>query len=195
MTSKHIGGCEKYGFTGFVKFMSENVWLSGTVLAVVGLFLVFFGRRFFLWTMTITAAFFGFCACMYLFTLFGWLTVTWSMALCICVSVALALLLGIFIFRVVPFSIGFIGAFAGLIGGALLFELIVACSGYDKQWLLITMALVCCIVGAILALKYHLGFLSLATSFVGGYMFMRGTSYWFGSYPSEMEMWQKMANG
>lgn len=57
------------------------------------------------------------------------------------------------------------------------------------------MAVLGTVAGGYFSFKYKKGFLSLNTAFLGGYMFMRGWTYYFGHYPSEMEVWAMMVHG
>jgi hypothetical protein len=195
ITMKHADGCAEWSAQGLVKFMSDNVWLSGTILVIIGAIMVFFGQRFFRYVMGLLGAFSSFLILMYFSSLFGWLNATWSLVTLLCISVVVGLLLGFLVFKSIPICIGLLGVACGVFGASALFAVIVASSGYDQLWLLITMIVIFCIGSGVLAFKFSKGFLSFGTAFVGGYMFMRGTSLWFGSYPSEMEMWSMMANG
>lgn len=192
---EHSSGCPQYSFKGFVKFLDENVWLSGTIMVVLGLSLVLFGRVFFRFIMGILAALVGFCAVMYLSSLFGWLEATWAMVTLIVIAVVVGLVAGWFIYASIPIGIGLLGVAAGFFGGAALYSLTLAMTGYDALWLLITLVVVGAILCGFLSFKFRMGFLTFSTSFVGGYMFMRGTTFWFGHYPSEMEMFSMMTHG
>jgi len=178
-----------------VKFFTDNVWLSGTVMVIVGAIMVFFGQAFFRYVMGLLAAMTGFLTIMYFSSLFGWLNATWSLITLICIAVVVGCVCGVLVFLSIPVCIGLLGVAAGFFGASTLFAVIVATTGYDALWLLITMIVLFCIMSGVLAFKFSKGFLCFGTAFVGGYMFMRGTTLWFGHYPSEMEMWQMMANG
>lgn len=195
VTMKHADGCAEWSAQGIVKFLDDNVWLSGTILVIIGAIMVFFGQRFFRYVMGLLGAFVAFLTIMYFSSLFGWLGETWSLVTLLVIAVLVGLLLGFIVFKSVPICICLLGVMAGFFGASALFAVIVATTGYDALWLLITMAVIFSILAGVLAFKFSKGFLSFGTAFVGGYMFMRGTSLWFGHYPSEMEMWQMMANG
>jgi len=192
---EHAEGCEVLSFKGFVKFMDENAWLSGTILVVLGIVMVFFGRVFFQYIMAATGTLAGFCAIMYLTSLFGWLGATWSLIVWIILAVVIGAACGFFTYKMLPISIGLLGAAGGFVGGAALFSLILSISGYDELWLLIVLIIIGLLGFGLLAYKFRYMFLSLTSSIVGGYMFMRGLTFWFGHYPSEGEMFSMMTNG
>lgn len=195
VTMEHEDGCTEYSFKGFVKFLDDNAWLSGTILVVLGAAMCFVGKMFFKWVMALLAAIVGFGAVMYITSLFGWLSATWSLVVFIILAAVAGIALGYLMFAMIPLSIGLLGVVAGFFGGAALYSLILGLTGYDAVWLLITLCVVGAIVMGFLSFKMNNSFLIFGTAFVGGYMFMRGTTFWFGHYPSEMEMFSMMTHG
>jgi len=192
---EHASGCPLFSFSGIVNFLDKNTWISGTILFVLGIVMVLFGSKFFRYVMGVIGAMVGFMAVMYIATLFGWLGATWSLIVWVCLAIVAGLAGGYFTWLLIPISIGLLGAMGGFVGGAVLFSLILSLTGYDELWLLITLVIVGAIAFGILGFKFRQVFLALTTSVVGGYMFMRGLTFWFGEYPSEMEMIGIMASG
>lgn len=192
---EHESGCPLVNFSGFVKFLDQNAWIYGTILFVLGVVLVFFGRVFFRVIMAALGGVVSFCAIMYLTSLFGWLSATWSVVVFVIVALAIGLACGYFTYLLTPISMGLLGVVGGFVGGAALFSLILSISGYDALWLLVTLVIVGALGFGILTCVFRFTFLSLTTSIVGGYMVMRGASFWFGHYPSEMEMFTMMTHG
>lgn len=195
VTMEHESGCPLFSFSGVVKFFDDNTWLSGTVLFVLGVVMVLFGCKFFRWVMGAIGALVGFMAVMYLTSIFGWLGATWSLILWIVLALVAGLACGYFTYMFLPISIGLLGAAGGFVAGAALFSLILSITGYDALWLLITLVVAGAIAAGILGFKFRNSFLIITTSMVGGYMLMRGLTFWFGGYPSEMEMFGMMAHG
>lgn len=195
VTMEHESACPEYSVKGMVKFFRDNVWLSGTILVVFGVIMAMFGRAFFRWTMSAFAGLAGFLVVMYFSSLFGWLGATWAIVLLCIVGVCAGLGCAALMYYFIPIATVFLGVVAGLFMGGLIFSLIVGMSGYDSLWLLITLSLVFGLLSGWLTWSYKLGYLSFATAIVGGYMFMRGLTFYFGRFPSEMEMIQIISSG
>ena len=192
---EHESGCDLYSFSGFIKFMDENPWLPGTILVVFGAILCLFGRRFFPIIMGIFGIMVGFCTIMYFSSIFGWLSKTWSLIVLIIVAVLVGLLLGFVLFKMTAVSIAVLGVFAGIFAGFALYSFILACSGYDALWMLITFAAIGGIIFGYFSFRFNKGFLSLCTALLGGYMFMRGWTFYFGGFPSEAEQFSMLVHG
>lgn len=191
----HESGCADYSLAGFVKFLDQNAWLSGTILLIIGVMIGMFGRKFFPWVTAAFATFATFVILMLLFSVLGWLGQTWSVVILVIVAAAIAGAAGYFIKVTLVWGIAIIGIFAGLVFGCWIYSILLAITKYDALWLFIVLAVLSAGAGGFLSFKYKGNFLSLATAFLGGYCFMRGLTYYFGAYPSEMEMWQKMVSG
>ena len=191
----HESGCSEVDLNGIVKFFDDNAWLSGTCLIVFGVIFALFGKAFFRWSMTVFAGFMAFMAVLYFASLFGWLASVVAIVLVVIVAIAAGLASGAAMYYFIPVAMVVLGLGAGLFAGAALFSLIVGISGYDSIWLMITLIIVGMLASGYLAWVYNVAYLSFATALVGGYMFMRGWTFFFPGYPSEMEMIQYMQNG
>merc|ERR1711990_1064207 len=91
VSMKHADGCApEYTMLGFLQFMSDNVWLSGTCLIIVGAVIGVFGGKYFV---AITGGFAGLCAfiaVMILCSMFKWLESTGMMIVSILLACAAA---------------------------------------------------------------------------------------------------------
>ena len=145
--------------------------------------------------MAVFATLAGFTTVMYFCSIFGWLTVTWVIVVLCIVGLCVGLACGALIYYFIPIAMVLLGLAAGLFMGVIIFSLIVAFSGYNEVWLMIILMIVFALLSGWISWKFKLGYLSFATAFVGGYMFMRGFTFYFGGYPSEMEMIQIMSKG
>lgn len=192
---EHESACSDYTLTGIVSFLEDNVWLSGTILVVFGVIMAMFGRAFFRWIMATLATLAGFMVVMYFCSMFGWLETTWVIVVLCIVGVCVGLGCGYLIFMFIPIAMVFLGLATGFELGVVLFSLIVGMSGYDEIWLMWTLMIVSSLGCGVISWFFKFGFLSFATALMGGYMFMRGLTFWFGGYPSEMEMLQLMQEG
>jgi len=77
----------------------------------------------------------------------------------------------------------------GLAGGAFLgtfaSSLIHSISGYYRVWLYVILIVVFCILGGLLAFYRQEWLLHFGTAIIGGYLFMRSMTNFFGHYPSQ----------
>lgn len=168
--------------------MDENTWLSGTLLVIIGVVMGMFGRAYFPWIMGAFSTVVAWCCLMLLCSVLGWLEEIWAIIVLTIVSAAIALVCGFFVKKLIPISMALIGVLAGLFAGLLLYSIQLAISEYDELWLLIVLAVVGGLIGGYFSCNYRKGgFLSLTTAFLGGYMFMRGWTYYFGKFPTEIE--------
>lgn len=192
---EHASGCPTYSFLGWAKFLDKNPWLSGTILVLVGAIMTLFGRKFFPWIMGVFSALVTFGACMILASIFGWLDETWSVWLCVIGAVLLALVAFYLAKTMTPISVGLLGIAVGFFGGVSLYSLLLAITGYEALWLFYTIVVLGALICGFLTFKHKDGFLSFCTAFLGGYIFMRGWTFYFGHYPSEVEMYQMIKAG
>merc|ERR1740139_502144 len=99
---EHESACPTVSFTGVVKFLDENVWLSGTILVVFGAIMAVF------------ATLAGFMVAMYFFSLFGWLVETWVIVVLCIVALSAGLAAGAAIYWFIPVPMVLLGLAAGL---------------------------------------------------------------------------------
>jgi hypothetical protein len=70
VTYSHDAGCPAYSALGFVNFLNNNVWLSGTLMVFFGLFIGLFGQKYFEIIVGAVAALFAFVTVMILASIF-----------------------------------------------------------------------------------------------------------------------------
>lgn len=193
---EHAAGCApEYNMLGFIQFMADNYWISGTALVLIGGFIGVFGRK---WFIPITGGFAGLCAfiaVMILCSMFHWLDSTGMM--------------------IVSFLLGCAGAFAaywfmtndflatmflciggGFLLGGVVEGLIIAISGWGSFAFYMIITIIFMVVGGFIGYRRRDTIQKYLTASVGSYMFMRGWTF-FGDtgFPSEMEMYNMMAAG
>jgi len=196
VTIDHASGCAPvYNMLGFVQFMADNVWLSGTALILIGGFIGVFGRK---WFIPITGGFAAMCAfiaVMILCSVFHWLDTTGMI--------------------IVSLLLGFAGAFAaywfmtndflatmflciggGFLLGGVVEGLMISIFGWGSFTFYLIITICFMAVGGYIGYKRKDTIQKYLTATIGSYMFMRGWTF-FGDtgYPSEMEMYNKMAAG
>jgi MFS family permease len=190
---KHYTGCSEYSMLGFVNFLNENVWLSGTLLLIFGLSIGLFGQKWFLPITGAFAALCAFCAFMVLSSIFQWLNTTVGMIICTLFAIGFAGTAYWFGSRQRVASL-LLCLGGGFMLGSIVEGLIIALFSWESMvfYLIVTTS---CMVGAGLLGCYHPEFVNRwLTATVGSYIFMRGWTYYLGGYPSEMEMYNMMAN-
>jgi hypothetical protein len=70
VTVQHASGCPAYSALGFVNFLNNNVWLSGTLMVFFGLFIGLFGQKYFEIIVGAVACLFAFVTVMILASIF-----------------------------------------------------------------------------------------------------------------------------
>lgn len=190
---KHYTGCSEYSMLGFVNFLNENVWLSGTLLLIFGLSIGLFGQKWFLPITGAFAALCAFCAFMVLSSIFQWLNTTVGMIICTLFAIGFAGTAYWFGSRQRVASL-LLCLGGGFMLGSIVEGLIIILFSWESMvfYLIVTTS---CMVGAGLLGCYHPEFVNRwLTATVGSYIFMRGWTYYLGGYPSEIEMYNMMAN-
>jgi len=94
--------------------------------------------------------------------------------------------------KMIGVAIFFVSIGGGFFLGCFVYSFILAISGYEAFWLMICFAIGFMVAGGYLAIKRGKGVLIWATSFFGSYMFMRGWTYYFAGYPSEMQIYESL---
>jgi len=193
MTFTHHTGCYQYSALGFVNFLNSNVWLSGTLLLIFGLTIGLFGQR---WFLKITGSFAGLCAFvafMILASIFQWLNTTVGLIICGIFAIASAVLAYWFLSREGVATM-FLCIGGGFMLGSVIEGLIIAISGWESMVFYIIVTAACMVIGGLIGCQKPNLVKKYLTACVGSYIFMRGWTYFLGGYPSEMEMYNMMAN-
>ncbi len=73
VTIKSNFGCPTLSINSWLRFLTTNYWLIGSVLLIFGAFLTFFGRKFFPWTIALFGCVIGYLTTMLLFSVFNML--------------------------------------------------------------------------------------------------------------------------
>ena len=187
VTLMHSAGCHIYTAPWIIRFLEREPWVQATAMIVLGAFIAFKGRPLFrtLAPILIGIKTFGFVY--WAATVLNLLT---STTLVIGMSL-LAVILAI----AVPFIIQkdfkvlqvIFMAFATASVGSYLFEMVLAIWNV-KHWLAYEGSIfVFALIGAGIALTWDYTIL-FGSAFIGSYMFMRGFSYLFKGYPSEVKI-------
>ena len=88
-----------------------------------------------------------------------------------------------------------LGIACGAFLGMLVYHIIHSITGYTAVWPFYVCIVVFVLAGGMIAWKRGEWCTLFATSIIGGYLFMRGLTEFFGKYPSESTMFAKAKNG
>ena len=146
------------------------------------------GKRWFPFVAASVGAIFSIDAVIALFAEAGVVNTWWALALVIVLALATGILVGIVLRRRIWVAVTIVGAIAGGIAGAYLFEFIVAIWAVQSALALLLCAIGFAIIGGVLAQKFGAYIVIFGTSLIGSYAFMRGWSVLFGGYPTEPEL-------
>jgi len=193
VTVNHNAGCPVYSALGFVNFLNENVWLSGTLLLFFGLVIGLFGQRWFLPICGLFGAMVAFVAFMVFASIFQWLNTTVGLIICgiLAIAGAVATYYVVSNERVATL---FLCLGGGFMLGSIVEGLFIAIFSWESMlfYLIITGCMMA--LGVLAACKRPDLVTKYLTATVGSYIFMRGWTYFLGGYPSEMEMYSMMVH-
>lgn len=172
--------------------MSENVWLSGTLLIILGGLIGVMGDK---WFEPLTGAFAAlctFCAFMIFASILLWLNTTVGTIICFIVAVGFASLACWVMIKYHRVSTMFLAIGGGFLLGGITEGLIIALFHWESFafYLIVTILFMC--AGAYLGWTKNDSIQQYLTSVVGSYIFMRGWSFFGKGFPSEMEMYEQM---
>jgi hypothetical protein len=193
VTLVHNAGCPIYSALGFVNFMYENIWLSGSLLIIFGLVIGLFGKK---WFGTITGLFgalFGFVSIMVLASIFHWLDTTHGLVIWLVLAILMSWLVYYLLKKFDGISVTFLCLGCGFFLGSMIEGLIIAITGWESLPFFIIVTLMCMFSAGIVGAYRKYTVQKYGTACVGSYLQMRGWSYFFGGYPSEMAMYNAMA--
>ena len=195
VTVNHADGCYQYTANSLIRYLSENPYVLGVFLLIVGPIIAMCGKR---WFPYIAAAIGGMSLIgilMLVAAALGWFT-TWGWVLLIfIICVTLGVLFGMLLRRFIWFAIGLIGIIGGFLLGAFVYTLILKSSGWESYWGFWGITLAMAILGGVLAYVFGQTIVLLATSFFGSYLFVSGLNDIFGGSPGLAEMGAKLSNG
>lgn len=82
----------------------------------------------------------------------------------------------------------------GFLLGSMAEGLVIAVTGWESLIFYIFVTSCIMVTGAFFGCKHPQFVKKWLTSMIGSYLFMRGWTYYFGGYPSEMDMYENMSN-
>jgi len=191
---KHSSGCSAYSVLGFTQFMSENVWLSGTILVVLGGLIGIMGEK---WFAHLTGNFAGLCAfCTFMIfaSIFQWLNTTVGLIICGIIAICCYALAYWVMVRWNNVAVLFLCIGGGFLLGGIVEGLVIAISSWESFTFYLIITISCMLIGGYLGCKKETSVKQYLTAVVGSYIFMRGFTFYFGGFPSEMEMYNYMSS-
>ena len=117
--------CPVYSLNALTEFLDKYYWLFGTLLLVFGVFLTFFGRKLFVFTVFIIGACLTVCAVMILFysTFLKSTTAYWVGWLVLSLSILAGLGVGFLCTKVLRFAGSLVCAYGGFMLGVVINEM------------------------------------------------------------------------
>ena len=95
--------------------------------------------------------------------------------------------------KAIWFAVGVVGIVAGGSVGVLLWSsLVVAGLFANAPWTMILFAAIFAVIGGVMTFKWGKEMIAIATSIIGSYTFMRGSTLIFGGYPNESDIWTSL---
>ena len=195
VTMKHAGGCHIYTASALARFLAKHPWFPGAVMVVLGPIIALCGKRFFPWVAATLGALAAIDSVIVLFFESGLVTTWWATVLVCLLALATGILVGVLLRRQIRIAVIAVGAIAGGMLGAYLFEVVFAIWNIESSLGLVATGLVFAIGGGFLANAQRCLIVIFGTSFIGSYMFMRGWTFFFGGYPSEQELFAMWNSG
>lgn len=193
MTVNHNAGCPVYSALGFVNFLNENVWLSGTLLLIFGLVIGLLGQRWFLPICGVFGGMVAFVTFMVFASIFQWLNTTVGLIICGILALACAVAT-YYVLSTDRIATMFLCIGGGFMIGSIIEALVIAIFSWESMMFYLIVTGCSMAAGAYLGCKKPDLVKKYLTAVVGSYIFMRGWTYFFGGFPSEIEMYSYMAH-
>lgn len=187
--------CPVYSLNALWAWLNEFKWLWGICLLVMGFFLCLFGQKLFSATLLLIGTLVTVAAIWLLFytTFLTDKTAEWIGWTVLACSIVLGLFGGYLLYKCQRLGAAVVGGFGGFMCGVL-FDTTVLWSIESNSAFWIC-SVVGAIIGALGAFIFYYHAVILSTSFVGGYMFIRGISLYAGGYPNEWALIEQIKSG
>jgi len=173
----------------YVGWLEDNEWVIGIIYVVVGPPIALFGTQLFPYVAATIICIFTLAIFVSMALAFGWMNTVGGSIGCLAAGLVLGVIAAVLMKRHVWLLVALLGGVGGFFGGALIFSIIAAASGWTAVW---GWWVICCsmaVIGVVLGYKLGAPIVLLTTSFVGSYLFMRAWTLFFpGHYPSESEI-------
>ncbi|MCQ2820627.1 MAG: TMEM198/TM7SF3 family protein [archaeon] len=180
--------CSTNNLLRLKKFLDENKYLVGIGMIVIGFFLLAMGGKLFKIIICIMCGLaLSLIASILIFSLF---TVETELQFWLIIGIpfVIGVLIGILLLKIIKIAIFIQGACAGYPFGILLYQLVIKFVSWRPDILYWIVIIVCMIVFGILALLFLKLAIIVSTSIIGGYMVIKGFSFFFGKFPDESEL-------
>lgn len=191
----HEAGCKVGDLNGLWRFVEDNSWIFCIVFMVIGAFYTVFGLKLLRPTLFIIGTLTTMAALLFLFYVLilpnnvdQW--AGWVILAC---SAILGLIVGFFAAKLVRIGAFFLGAWAGAAVGLLLSNM--AFYKIDSEVVLWVLVILLALVVGLLSIVLFNPIVIFSTSFLGGYLLMRGLSLVAGGYPNELTVYERIRDG
>ena len=187
--------CVLFDTNALWRWVEKFWWITAISMIVVGGFEATLGQKLFKPTLFIIGALTVLCLVLFIF--FAWFlpvtTASWVVWVIGAIGLILGIIAGYFMAKLARIGICAIGAWCGVVIGFLVHETVLYAA--EQQWLFWLMIVCLGLVFGLVAFWKYRQVLIFGTAFMGSYLFVRGFSLFFGGYPNEFTLIEKMKNG
>lgn len=195
VTVSHADGCYEYTASPLIRWLSDNPYVLGIMLLVVGPMIAMCGKRWFPYIAATMGGMFIGGFFMLVAGAFGWLSSTVWIIVCVLIAVALGVAFGMLLRKVIWFAVGLVGIIGGFFLGSFVYTLILHASGWESYWGYWGVAIGFAVLGGVLSCYFGKNIVLLCTSFFGSYLFVSGLNYILGGSPGLAEICGKLSAG
>ena len=191
----HDAGCKVGDLNGLWRFVEDNAWIFCIVFMVVGAFYTVFGLKLLRPTLFIIGTLTTMVIILFLFyvLILPNNVKEWAGWVILACSAILGLIVGFFAAKLVRIGAFILGAWAGAAIGLLLSNM--AFYKIDSEVVLWVLIILLALIVGLLSFVFFNFIVIFSTSFLGGYLLMRGLSLVAGGYPNEFTVYERIRDG
>lgn len=187
-TGEAYDACKTTGMLALQAFFEQYKIIIGIVVIAIGIFFGTFGTKIFPVTLVLIS---GIGMCIFVATIafsnFN-ITSTKSFWLIILIPFAIGLLIGYFLLKVIKAAIFICGACCGYAVGIFVYNIVLKYIHWNPNVLYWLVIILCMIIFGLLGLLFYKLMLIVSTSILGGYLIIKGFSFFCGHFPSESQI-------
>jgi len=197
LVASSVEACSQVNFYILADFLEKYKWLLGSGMILIGIFELFFGVKLVVLTtfiisavVVVSVAFVFFIE--YIIPKGSNPNIVWVV---LGISAVLGLVMGYFLAKVYKVFVGIFGGYIGYLLGTLLYTFAMSHIDWNQsalQWITICSMILICLLLSYFFADY---ILITCTSFVGGYLTIRGISLYAGGFPNEQLIKDLMNKG
>ena len=189
---KHASGCPTVTATTAVNWVASNPIVIGIACIIIGAITAMCGKRWFPWIAAAYGALSAMESVIFTTSELGGMNSVLGIVLTLVLALVVAIIVGMLIRRFIWTAVAITGIVCGAEAGAMVFAMSLALTGWNSLLGFLIMVSTGAIMGGVIACNFAHELVLYGTSFLGSYIFMRGWTFFFGQFPSEVEMITKL---